>query len=55
MTCDGTALCGTITENDITLARNVAGFSVRPTAQVRDLAEREGVDIRLPPDYLRAD
>ncbi|HKM02408.1 MAG TPA: translation initiation factor IF-2 [Bacilli bacterium] len=45
------ASAGTITENDITLARAsnaiVYGFSVRPTAQVRDLAEREGVDIRL--------
>lgn len=45
------ASAGTITENDITLARAsnaiVYGFNVRPTAQVRDLAEREGVDIHL--------
>ena len=25
----------------------VYGFNVRPTAQVRDLAEREGIDIHL--------
>lgn len=45
------ASAGTITENDITLARAsnaiVYGFNVRPTAQVRDLAEREGIDIHL--------
>ncbi len=45
------ASAGTITENDVTLARAsnaiVYGFNVRPTAQVRDLAEREGVDIHL--------
>jgi translation initiation factor IF-2 len=45
------ASAGTITENDITLAKAsnaiVYGFNVRPTAQVRDLAEREGIDIHL--------
>jgi len=45
------ASAGTITENDITLAKAsnaiVYGFNVRPTAQVRELAEREGVDVHL--------
>ena len=41
---------GGITENDINLASAsnalVIGFSVRPSAEARQLAEREGVDIR---------
>src|ERR671911_1411316 len=41
---------GGITENDINLASAsdalVVGFSVRPSADARQLAEREGVDIR---------
>jgi translation initiation factor IF-2 len=41
---------GTITENDIHLAAAsdaiIIGFNVRPTVKVKDLAEREGVDIR---------
>ena len=41
---------GGITENDINLASAsngvVVGFSVRPSAEARQLAEREGVDIR---------
>ena len=41
---------GGITENDINLASAsdalVVGFNVRPTADSRQLAEREGVDIR---------
>lgn len=45
------ASAGTITENDITLAKAsnaiVYGFNVRPTSQVRDLADREGVEIHL--------
>ena len=45
---DGT---GAITENDVLLASAnkaiVVGFNVRPERGVRDLAEREGVDIRL--------
>jgi translation initiation factor IF-2 len=42
---------GAITESDINLALTsnaiVVGFNVRPDAQARDLAEREGVDVRL--------
>ena len=42
---------GAITESDINLALTsnaiVVGFNVRPDAQARDLAEREGVDLRL--------
>ncbi len=42
---------GGITENDITLAMTsdaiIVGFNVRPNASARELAEREGVDIRL--------
>ncbi len=42
---------GAITENDVTLAAAagaiIIGFSVRPTPAARDLAVREGVDIRL--------
>jgi translation initiation factor IF-2 len=42
---------GAITENDVTLAATagaiIIGFSVRPTPAARDLAAREGVDIRL--------
>ncbi len=42
---------GGITEKDITLAMAsnaiVVGFNVRPDANARDLAEKEGVDIRL--------
>src|SRR5215467_13488814 len=41
---------GAITENDINLASAsdalVVGFNVRPSAEARSLAEREGVDIR---------
>jgi translation initiation factor IF-2 len=41
---------GGITENDIYLASAsnalVVGFNVRPSAEARQLAEREGVDIR---------
>uniref|UniRef100_UPI004057B7F6 translation initiation factor IF-2 n=1 Tax=Candidatus Electronema sp. TaxID=2698783 RepID=UPI004057B7F6 len=41
---------GAITENDILLASAsdalIIGFNVRPSAKVKDLAEREGVDIR---------
>jgi len=41
---------GAITESDITLARAskalVVGFNVRANAQARDLAKRDGVDIR---------
>src|SRR4029453_3566366 len=41
---------GGITENDINLASAsdalVVGFNVRPSADARQLAEREGVDIR---------
>ena len=42
---------GAINENDVTLAAAakgvVIGFQVRPTPAARELAEREGVDIRL--------
>jgi translation initiation factor IF-2 len=42
---------GAITEDDVTLAAVagaiIIGFSVRPTPAARDLASREGVDIRL--------
>ncbi|MGE5225813.1 MAG: translation initiation factor IF-2 [Planctomycetaceae bacterium] len=42
---------GGITENDVTLAAAsdaiIVGFNVRPDAYVRDLAEKEGIDIRL--------
>jgi translation initiation factor IF-2 len=42
---------GAITESDIALALAseaiVVGFNVRPDANARDLAEREGVDVRL--------
>jgi translation initiation factor IF-2 len=42
---------GAITEDDVTLAAVagaiIIGFSVRPTPAARDLANREGVDIRL--------
>jgi len=41
---------GGITESDVTLARAsgglIVGFNVRTNAQARDLAQREGVDIR---------
>ena len=41
---------GAITENDILLASAsdavIIGFNVRPAAKIKDLAEREGVDIR---------
>jgi translation initiation factor IF-2 len=41
---------GGITENDVTLAMAsdaiIVGFNVRPSASARELAEREGVDIR---------
>jgi translation initiation factor IF-2 len=45
---------GAITENDVNLASAsgsdstaiIIGFNVRPTIQARDLAEREGVEIR---------
>jgi len=41
---------GAITENDITLAAatnaTLIGFNVRPDRKVRDMAEREGVEIR---------
>ncbi|MHB1740906.1 MAG: translation initiation factor IF-2, partial [Actinomycetes bacterium] len=41
---------GAITENDITLASAsdavVMGFNVRPEGKARDLAEREGIDVR---------
>jgi len=41
---------GGITENDVTLAMaseaNIVGFNVRPSAGARELAEKEGVDIR---------
>jgi translation initiation factor IF-2 len=42
---------GGITENDVSLAAAsgavVVGFNVRPDVGARDLAEREGVDLRL--------
>ena len=42
---------GGITENDVTLAMAsdaiIVGFNVRPDARTRELAEKEGVDIRL--------
>jgi translation initiation factor IF-2 len=42
---------GAITEHDVSLAQTaeaiVVGFNVRPNANARDLAEQEGVDIRL--------
>jgi translation initiation factor IF-2 len=42
---------GGISEQDVTLAQTAAaivvGFNVRPNANARELAEREGVDIRL--------
>jgi translation initiation factor IF-2 len=42
---------GAVTENDINLAQAseaiVMGFSVRPDAKARELAEREGIDLRL--------
>ena len=42
---------GAVTESDINLALTsnaiVVGFNVRPDAQARDLAEKEGVDVRL--------
>src|SRR5436309_11493444 len=42
---------GGITENDINLAAAstamVIGFNVRPSAEVRQLAERQGIEIRL--------
>jgi translation initiation factor IF-2 len=42
---------GAITEDDVSLAAVagaiIIGFSVRPTPAARDLASREGVDIRL--------
>ncbi len=42
---------GAITEHDVSLAKTadaiVVGFNVRPNANARELAEREGVDIRL--------
>jgi translation initiation factor IF-2 len=42
---------GAITEQDVTLAQTAAaivvGFNVRPNANARELAAREGVDIRL--------
>src|ERR687897_667221 len=42
---------GAITESDINLALTsraiVVGFNVRPDVQERDLAEKEGVDVRL--------
>jgi translation initiation factor IF-2 len=42
---------GAITENDVSLAATagaiIIGFSVRPTPAARELATREGVDIRL--------
>ena len=45
------AAAGAITENDINLALTshaiVVGFNVRPDAQARELAEKEGVDVRL--------
>ena len=45
------AAAGGITEDDISLALAsnciVIGFNVRPDKQARDLAEKEGVDVRL--------
>jgi translation initiation factor IF-2 len=42
---------GAITEHDVDLAKTataiVVGFNVRPNANARELAEKEGVDIRL--------
>jgi translation initiation factor IF-2 len=42
---------GAVTENDVNLAQAseaiVIGFNVRPDQGARDLAEREGVDVRL--------
>jgi translation initiation factor IF-2 len=42
---------GAITEQDVSLAQTagalVVGFNVRPNANARELAEREGVDIRM--------
>ena len=45
------ATAGTITESDVLLATAsnavIFGFNVRPTANVRDMAERSGIEIRL--------
>ncbi len=45
------AAVGGITETDVTLAAAsnaiIIGFNVRPTGKTREVAEREGVDIRL--------
>ena len=42
---------GAVTENDVNLAQAseaiVMGFSVRPDANAREVAEREGIDLRL--------
>src|SRR5207244_6005137 len=42
---------GGVTENDVSLAAVseaiIIGFNVRPDPNARDLAEREGVDLRL--------
>ena len=42
---------GAVTENDVNLAQAseaiVMGFSVRPDAKAREVAEREGIDLRL--------
>jgi translation initiation factor IF-2 len=42
---------GSLTEHDVDLAKTAAaivvGFNVRPNANARELAEKEGVDIRL--------
>ena len=45
------AAAGTINEGDITMASAfdsiIIGFNIRPDNNIRDIAEREGVDIRL--------
>jgi translation initiation factor IF-2 len=42
---------GAVTENDVNLAQAseaiVMGFSVRPDAKAREVAEREGIDLRM--------
>jgi translation initiation factor IF-2 len=47
---------GAITENDVTLASAsnaiLIGFNVRPTSAVKQIADNEGVEVRLIQYYL---